>query len=200
MNTWTRQNNYPIVRCELTGPGRIKLSQMPYPRKEGNASALWWIPIAMTDSNRADFGPSGTLPRLWLSPDRPTIEVSIRAAQKGGWYILNSEMAGYFRVQYDPATYERISEQLRQKHTVFPDYTRSQLINDAFTLAEADLIDYEIPLQLINYLKVVKDDTVDSIVSGHLTRMKELCTDLTQKKVYEVIDSNTFFIFPICFY
>ena len=105
MDSWTKQSSYPIVRCEwvlLTeadgvglSPGRMKirLSQTPYPTQDGksNASALWWIPIPLTDASRADFSPSGTLPRLWLTPDRPSLEVAIPPVI----YFKN-----YFKIQF----------------------------------------------------------------------------------------------------
>ena len=123
------------------------------------------------------------------------MEVAINSVRKGGWFLLNGQMAGYFRVQYDPVNYERLSEQLLRKHSVFPDLTRSQLIDDAFVLAEADLIDYGVPLKLIKYLKVVDDEMVATIVFHHLTRMKELCLSDDQKEIYHVRnDQIKFFI------
>ena len=186
MNTWTRQNSYPIVHCEISGPGRIKLTQKPYPSKHGNASALWWIPITLTDSIRVDFGPSGLLSRLWLSPHRPSVDVKIPSIKDGGWFVLNGQMAGYFRVQYDPANYERLSEQLLTDHSVFPYLTRSQLINDAFSLAMADLLDYEIPLKMSKYLKAVDDKFVREIAVNHLRNMKELSTDPSHVDIFQV--------------
>ena len=79
MNTWTRQGYFPIIRCEWVDVStrRIRVSQRPYPAKEGNSSALWWVPIPLTDSSRADFSPSALIARLWLSPQRPSLEVLI---------------------------------------------------------------------------------------------------------------------------
>lgn len=97
-------------------------------------------------------------------------------------------MSGYFRVQYDELNYYLLSEQLLRNHSVIPDVTRSQLINDAFTLAEAGLLNYEVgPLRLIKYLKVVDDEFVRPTVIVHLARMKELSGTDSQIDIIKVI-------------
>lgn len=99
---------------------------------------------------------------------------------------MNGQMTGFYRVQYDEHNYRILSEQLLANYSVIPDVTRRQLVSDAFTLAEADLVDYEAgPLQLIKYLKVVNDEFVRSTVFFHFKRMKELSTKYGQ--IYDVI-------------
>jgi len=74
-----------------------------------------------------------------------------------------------------------------QNHSVIPDITRSQLISDAFALAEAGLIDYDDgPLMLIRYLKTVKDEFVRSIVVQRLEKMKQLSASHSQITIYTV--------------
>lgn len=96
-------------------------------------------------------------------------------------------MSGYYRVQYDELNYWLLSEQLLRNHSVIPDVTRNQLISDAFTLAEDDLIGYDIgPLQLIRYLREVDDEFVRPTAVLHLTHMMELCADSSQFEIYKV--------------
>ena len=188
MNSWTTQDSYPIVRCSRTGNGRrIRLSQLPHPvhrniTSDEHANRLWWIPISMTDARRPDFSQEGVYPRVWLTPDRPTLEIPyfppVSRHQESGdeestWILLNGEFSGYTRVLYDDQNWRLLSRQLVLNHTVIPQVTRAQLIDDAFTLALAELLDYQVVLELIEYLTVINDEFVRTTTQFHLKWMKE---------------------------
>ncbi|XP_046447507.1 aminopeptidase N-like isoform X2 [Daphnia pulex] len=187
MNSWTHQPSYPIVRCSLAGNGRIRLSQMPFPLLRSNSSqvnALWWIPIAMTDGRRPDFTREGTYPRVWLTPERPTLEIPYfpQVLNRDGpaedqepdtWILVNGQFAIYGRVLYDKANWRLISNQLMLNHTVIPKVTRAQLIDDAFTLAGAGYLDYQVVVELIEYLTLVNDEFVQSTSLFHLKLIQE---------------------------
>ncbi len=168
MESWTNQPSYPIVRCCRSG-NWIRLTQKPFPiRNKTVSSSLWWIPITLTDSSTDDY--ENSFPRLWLTPQRPSLEVSIRS-NSTDWILLNAGITGYFRVQYDEFNYGLISDQLVRNHSVFSNVIRSQLIKDAFTLAEIDLISHQIPLMMIRYLAMVEDEFVRPSVIWSLVRM-----------------------------
>jgi len=147
----------------------IRLTQKPYPmRNKTVSSSLWWIPITLTDSSTDDY--ENSFSRLWLTPQRPSMEVSIRS-NSTDWILLNAGITGYFRVQYDEYNNGLISDQLVRNHSVFSNVIRSQLIRDAFTLAEIDLISHQIPLMMIRYLTMVEDEFVRPSVIWYLVRM-----------------------------
>lgn len=185
MDSWTSQPSYPIVRCTRTSNGRIQLSQMPHPGQlsftSGNATQLWWIPLAMTDARRPDFSPEGRFPRVWLTPERPTLEIPYfppgpkhqsADEHENTWILINGEMSSYIRVLYDEHNLGLIAHQLMLNHTVIPQVTRAQLIDDAFTLVLIEQLDYSVVLKLIEYLTVVKDEFVRPTTMFHLTWMK----------------------------
>lgn len=187
MNSWTTQDSFPIVRCFRTSNGRIKLSQLPHPvqrniTSDENVNHLWWIPISMTDANRPDFSLEGMYPRVWLTPERPTLEISyfppVSRNQPTGdegnaWILLNGELSSYTRVLYDNENWRLISRQLVLNHTVIPQVTRAQLIDDAFTLALAEFLDYQVALELIEYLTLINDEFVRTTTQFHLKWIKE---------------------------
>lgn len=187
MDSWTGQPSYPIVRCSLTGGGRIRLSQAPFPMSynyssNGIDTPLWWIPLAMTDGQRPDFSKGGTYPRVWLTPERPTLEIPYftpvsrhQAAEsaENSWILINGQSSSYIRVLYNKSNWRLLSYQLMVNHTVIPKVSRAQLIDDAFTLATAGLLDYQIVLDLIEYLTLVNDEFVRSTTQFHLQWMKE---------------------------
>ena len=176
MNSWTRQPSYPIVRCTRIANGRIRLSQMPHPGLlDGNHAQLWWIPLAMTDGKQPDFSPDGMFPRVWLSPGIPTMEIPYFPPGKdeNTWILINPEMSSYIRVLYDERNLKLIARQLMRNYTVIPPVTRTQLIDDAFTLAMMQHIDYNVVLKLISYLTVFKDEFVRETVTSHVDWMLE---------------------------
>jgi len=124
------------------------------------------------------------MPRLWLTPQRPALNVAVRSSNSE-WIVVNAEMTAYFRVQYDEHNYRLLSEQLIRNHSVFSDVTRLQLLTDAFTLAERQLINYETPLDLVRYLRVIDDRFVLPSVIEHLKRIKDILPQ--HREVFQVI-------------
>ena len=76
------------------------------------------------------------------------------------WIVINREMASYIRVLYDERNLKLIARQLMRNYTVIPPVTRTQLIDDAFTLAMMQHIDY-------------KDEFVRGTVAFHVHWMLE---------------------------
>lgn len=131
-------------------------------------SASWWVPISMTSSDNPRFSSRDQLPVAWLSPRNPSIEVQIPKGTDT-WVLVNLESTGYFRVNYDRYNWDLLAEQLVRNHTVIPYITRTQLVDDAFCLAHAKIIPYEIPLQIIRYLSNTTDDAlIRKIAQNHL--------------------------------
>ncbi len=184
-DSWTRQPSYPIVRCTRMTNGRIRLSQMPHPglleiSPEENVTQLWWIPLALTDARQPDFSPEGTSPSVWLTPQRPVLEIPYfspsstdhSSEDENTWILVNGEMSSYIRVLYDEHNLRLLARQLMINHTVIPQVSRAQLIDDAFTLVLIEQLDYNVVLNLIEYLTAVKDEFVRSTVMFHLTWME----------------------------
>jgi len=66
--------------------------------------------------------------------------------------------SGFYRVQYPTEVWDELSTQLLAKHTVLDPTDRSQLLDDAFSLCRAGLLDYTIPMKMSQYL--VKEDSL----------------------------------------
>lgn len=81
-------------------------------------------------------------------------------------------------VNYDQQNWELLANQLLLNHSAIPILTRSQLIDDAFTLAHAKFISYEIPLRLIGYLKEKDDEiSVRKIATDHVARIQSMMSE-----------------------
>ena len=131
-------------------------------------SASWWVPISLTDSESRKFSLNDTLPVVWLSPRKPSVEL-VGPKGSSSWVLVNLELNSYYRVNYDRTNWDLISEQLLRDYTVFPFITRAQLIDDAFTLGHAKVITYDVALSLVRYLSNTNDDIlVRRMVKNHI--------------------------------
>lgn len=60
---------------------------------------------------------------------------------------------GFFRVNYDARNWELLTNQLLTDHAAISTVNRAQIMDDAFGLAEAGILDYDIVMKLTTYLQ-----------------------------------------------
>lgn len=65
--------------------------------------------------------------------------------------------AGYYRVNYDVANWNLITDELRQNRSNIPPLNRAQLLDDALNLARAGKLSYSLALTLTTYLEHEND-------------------------------------------
>ena len=69
------------------------------------------------------------------------------------WIKVNVEQYGYYRVNYPIQMWRNFIDALLDNPETFEPEDRANLLNDAFALAEAGLLSYEIPLRMSTYLR-----------------------------------------------
>ena len=116
---------------------------------EKDVDYKWWIPITFLTEKNPDF--TKTTPSNWLPASVPSIAVSDMPTGDE-WVIFNIQQMGYFRVQYEASNWEKLSTQLTNDFTVIHVLNRAQLIDDAFYFAQAQMMTYDTPMNLISYL------------------------------------------------
>jgi hypothetical protein len=67
--------------------------------------------------------------------------------------LANLDAFGFYRATYDEVNLNKIIDQLNKNHEIIPSKMRSQLINDAFSLAQANKLSPIKPFELTSYLK-----------------------------------------------
>ena len=135
---WTLQPGFPLVKvsqlCE-NGKRRVTLSQEQYRIDEpATESRLWNVPVKLgTVGGKSSY----TL----LSTAHTTV------VQPGcdGVLVADPDSVGYFRVQYDSATFDALAAQV----TKLPDTTRLRLLSDTWSMAQSGRV------KLDSYLKLV---------------------------------------------
>ncbi|KAM9351954.1 alanyl (membrane) aminopeptidase-like b [Symphorus nematophorus] len=74
-------------------------------------------------------------------------------SKNGEWILANVNCTGYYRVNYNPENWERLLTQLETNPDRIPVMNRGQLIDDAFNLARAKLVDVTLALNLTHFLR-----------------------------------------------
>lgn len=162
MDTWTLQTGLPYITVTRNYDNKeILIEQKRFILIETNSSdvkksdeennPLWWVPLTYTTSNELNF--NDTKPSRWMKAER-SINVK-EEIKENEWIIFNTQVAHYYRVNYDQKNWKLITNYLNDplKFSDIPPVNRAQLINDAMNLARADILDYTIALDVTKYLR-----------------------------------------------
>ncbi|XP_077424494.1 alanyl (membrane) aminopeptidase-like b [Vanacampus margaritifer] len=142
MGTWTNQVGYPVITINTTN-GRIYQKHFLF-NSSFDSRLLWHIPIRVMSNT------SGTT-LIWLK-GRSAIQ-DIFTSKHGEWILANVNCTGYYRVNYNPENWEQLLIQLESKPEHIPVMNRGQLIDDAFHLARAELVDVTLALNTTWFLR-----------------------------------------------
>ncbi|KAL8588267.1 hypothetical protein ACOMHN_008570 [Nucella lapillus] len=138
MDPWVSQMGYPVVTAtrSSTGDGTLRLRQQRFllGPDEGADHRYrnppyhyqWDIPITMASSQNPNFTKTGA-DIVWMKRGNP-------GGGGEGWFILNVQQYGYYRVHYDRRNWLNLIRQLNTDHTVIHPINRAQIINDAWNL------------------------------------------------------------------
>ncbi|XP_071941704.1 aminopeptidase N-like isoform X2 [Antedon mediterranea] len=151
MDTWTLQMGYPVVTCKRSGD-TISANQTHFlidPTSEvedkyGDLGYTWYVQVSYFDDS------SNVRSNRWLNKGPDSFDL---LGSNPDWYILNDKQSGYYRVNYDQANWDALKTQLETNSTVFPDENKAALIDDAFNLARAGLLEQVTALSLTTFLK-----------------------------------------------
>ncbi|XP_072757980.1 aminopeptidase N-like [Anoplolepis gracilipes] len=159
MDTWFNQGAYPVVTIDrnydtgeikVTQHKRVQLSKDNDITEENNT---WWIPLNyMTQSDLN----SSTLATHWLKPQDESI--TIEGIDINDWIIVNKQLTGYYRVNYDVINWRRIAAFLNSDdYDKIPILNRAQIIDDVYYMMKTEQIDFNIFFEVINYLSRESD-------------------------------------------
>lgn len=117
MDGWTLQAGFPFIQVTRNyNNSKINLEQRRFILMEANSTEaidededpLWWVPITYTTKRELNF--SSTQPSHWMKAERNiVINEEINA---NDWLIVNLQVTGYYRVNYDAANWKLIIHHL----------------------------------------------------------------------------------------
>ncbi|XP_004686552.1 PREDICTED: aminopeptidase Q [Condylura cristata] len=182
MDSWMHQSGFPVITLNVS-TGIMK--QEPFYLGKANNQTLlphnntWIVPILWIKSGR-------TQSIAWLDKSSKVFpEMQVSDADHD-WVILNLNMTGYYRVNYDNLGWKRLIQQLEKDPKAIPVIHRLQLIDDAFSLSKNNYIDIEIALDLTKYLA-----EEDEIIVWHAVLVslnpRELVSDVNNYDIYPLL-------------
>ncbi|XP_013102535.1 aminopeptidase N isoform X2 [Stomoxys calcitrans] len=155
MDTWINKPGYPVVNVERRGADLI-VTQERYilPSRDMADDSKWIIPITY-ETNEVRTG--HTIPSYWLMDNGHELvikDVFTSDNNSNDIVYLNLNRQGYYRVNYDVESWLALKKQF----SILPRVTRAQLLDDAFHLAQAEYLTYDIPLTFLMEIFTSIDD------------------------------------------
>uniref|UniRef100_A0A1A7XIV8 Aminopeptidase n=1 Tax=Iconisemion striatum TaxID=60296 RepID=A0A1A7XIV8_9TELE len=142
MEKWTTQMGFPVITINTTS-GEIYQKHFLY-NNSAESDLSWLIPIKyMTAISSAS--------RVWLEVRGPVRKEEF-ISKKNEWILANINCTGYYRVNYNPENWQRLLTQLETDPKRIPLMNRGQLIDDAFNLARAELVNVTLALNTTRFL------------------------------------------------
>ncbi|NXJ94602.1 AMPE aminopeptidase, partial [Corythaixoides concolor] len=146
MDTWTRQMGYPVLEMG---------SDSVFTQKR-----FLLDPSADASYPSSDFGYRWNIPVKWKLEDSTNYIIyntsdseGITIASSSNTFVnINPDHIGYYRVNYDSQNWDTLSTLLVTNHQNFSAADRAGILDDAFSLARAGLVNYTVPLELTKYL------------------------------------------------
>ncbi|CAI6368671.1 unnamed protein product [Macrosiphum euphorbiae] len=150
MDTWTRQAGFPVVSAIRNGT-KLTLKQQRFLSEFNTNSSndsspfnyKWEIPITYTTST------NNTVNEIWLSKDEDSFIIDIPDSE---WIKLNHRQVGYYTINYSERDWCLLNNLLEKNVDALSAADRSNLIHDAFSLAKANYLPYDIALNTTKYL------------------------------------------------
>uniref|UniRef100_A0A665W1R9 Aminopeptidase n=1 Tax=Echeneis naucrates TaxID=173247 RepID=A0A665W1R9_ECHNA len=132
MDSWTKQIGYPVITINTTSG---EISQKHFLFNDSSQSSLVWdVPIRV-------------MSKTFLSPKPVFLKTS-----QPDWLLANVNCTGYYRVNYNPENWEALLTQLETNRSLIPLMNRMQLIDDAFNLARAKIVNVTLALNVTRFL------------------------------------------------
>ncbi|WP_379677513.1 M1 family metallopeptidase [Massilia consociata] len=137
---WTLQPGFPLIKVEQAcegGKRKVTLSQEQYRLDEpAREKRLWNVPLQVGTVNG----------KAWYSLlSGPSMTIQ-QGSCDGGTLVVDPYSVGYFRVQYDPASFRALAGQAPR----LPDSTRLKLLTDTWSFVSAGR------MRLDGYLDLVR--------------------------------------------
>lgn len=149
MNRWILQMGFPVVTID-TQTGKITqkhflLDPDSVVDRPSEFKYEWFVPLTWIKTGGAEQ-------QYWLLNKEATNTNMTLGAGANEWLVANINMKGFYRVNYDSANWERLLAKLSSQHQDIPVINRAQIIDDAFNLARAKMVDTTLALRTTKFL------------------------------------------------
>ncbi|XP_040897435.1 aminopeptidase Ey-like [Toxotes jaculatrix] len=147
MNRWILQMGFPVVTID-TKTGKITqkhflLDPDSVVDRPSEFNYEWFVPITWIKTGAPEQ-------QYWLVNKEATNEDMILGVND--WLVANINMKGFYRVNYDSENWEGLLTKLSSQHEDIPVINRAQIIDDAFNLARAKIVNTTLALRTTKFL------------------------------------------------
>lgn len=152
MNRWTLQMGFPVITVD-TKTGSISqkhflLDPESVVERPSQFNYTWYVPIKWMKTGVEQQ-------QYWLLQKTDTHRGMSVSGED--WVLLNTNVSGYFRVNYDLDNWDRLLSLLNTNHKTLSVLNRAQIIDDTFNLARANMINTTLALRTTKYLSKERD-------------------------------------------
>ncbi|NWR52832.1 AMPN Aminopeptidase, partial [Regulus satrapa] len=148
MDRWTLQMGFPVVTVDTRSGAVNQTHFLLDPTSSVDRPSVfnytWIVPITWMTGNRQGNS------TYWLTKVTDTND-DFRLTSPN-WLLLNLNVTGYFRVNYNQENWDQLLKQLDSNHSVFPVINRAQIIDDSFNLARAKYVNVTLALNTTRFL------------------------------------------------
>lgn len=171
--SWSNHPGYPLVKVTRNTELRTILFEQSRffvnpAEGQGRQFPERSIPINFATSVNRSF--EETSPDLWMTPNSNIQSRTVNGPDNDNWLIVNKQLTGYYRVQYDQHNYDLLIAEINSDNwSNIHVLNRAQLIDDAINLAKARIINIKIAFHFLNSLRREKDlpDAYVPWATGH---------------------------------
>uniref|UniRef100_A0A182JYK9 Aminopeptidase n=1 Tax=Anopheles christyi TaxID=43041 RepID=A0A182JYK9_9DIPT len=170
--SWSNQAGVPLVKVRRDG-NEYLFTQERYISNDPPEVPFensWWIPISFSTLTDNQFE---KLPAFWMPPNVSEVSYTIETTQDEV-VTFNPHSTGYYRVEYEESMLRALIERINKDHTTFEPATRARLIDDTINIAQSRGGNYEVVLQLLNYLQRETDYVPWAVAYDNLRYMQNM--------------------------
>uniref|UniRef100_A0A6B2F4S9 Aminopeptidase n=1 Tax=Bothriechis nubestris TaxID=1766655 RepID=A0A6B2F4S9_9SAUR len=154
MDRWTLQMGFPVLTVNTTtgiiSQKHFLLDPESSVERPSLFNYIWIVPVSwMSKGKEAEM--------YWLTDIKAENVNFSTSADPTQWLLLNVNVTGYFRVNYDLENWQRLMNQLNEDHQTIPVLNRAQIIDDAFNLARAKHVGSDLALNTTGYLGLERE-------------------------------------------
>ncbi|KAF8162440.1 leucyl aminopeptidase [Mycena galopus ATCC 62051] len=180
MDAWISKPGFPVVTVQETNGGvRLKQSRFLFTGAESDET-IWVIPLQILSVDSTGH----------RHVDREAVlreQEQFFALDTNRPFKINAGTTGYYRVLYSPDRLKAIGVEAAKELSVFSVADRVGLVNDAFALAKADLLEMSDALSLTYALRSEKEYHVWVAIASNLASLSSIWWE--HQQIVELLNS-----------
>ncbi|XP_049870025.1 membrane alanyl aminopeptidase-like [Pectinophora gossypiella] len=173
MSSWITQAGHPVVTVHVDYETEmVTLTQARFYMNAFNSDEIYKIPITYTTDASPNF--NNTKPNFVMENKSHSFKIS-NLNRDDSWVIFNIQETGFYRVNYDDNSWDRIIAALKgNKREQIHYLNRAKIVNDAFALYYSDRINFKRLLDVLEFIKEENNYSVLYAATRGLNKLRSL--------------------------